>query len=87
MTTLSPSDLLASSDNLTDHLGRLVANLKMEVDEMALEWERLESMGAARDDHAAMLLTRLLPHLEEIGRFSGRCASQIEDARANPYGR
>lgn len=86
-TRLVPTEAIANIDALVAHAGLLVANLKMEADEIALNWEGIESVGGARDDHAAMLLGRLRAHLGEIATWALIVDEQVEDMVRDPFNR
>ena len=84
---LEPMKAIAKVETIGNKLSDLVNALRAEAYEVAAQWERMGDMGAQRDDHAAELLGRLIPHLQEIARFTGTCNAQIARMKADPFGR
>jgi hypothetical protein len=84
---LDPMKAVAKVETIGNKLSDLVDALRAEAYDVAAQWERIGDMGAQREDHAAEILGRLIPHLQEIARFSGTCLAQIARMKADPFGR
>jgi len=84
MTTI---EAIESVDKLTEQLSRLAANLRLETDELANEWDGLKAVGGGREDHAAALLSRLLPHFAGIQSFASVVQAQLTDIINDPFQR
>jgi uncharacterized protein YqgC (DUF456 family) len=84
MTTI---EAIESVDKLVERVGRIVANMRLEADELANEWDTLKSVGGGREDHAAALLSRLLPHFSELQSFAQIVQGQLGDIAHDPFQR
>lgn len=84
---LIPSEAIAAIDRPLNKVQRLAADLKNEIDGIALEWEGLQAVGGGRDDHAAALLSRLIPHFNELAQFSLIVGEQLQQMQSDPFGR
>jgi len=51
------------------------------------DWIGLIRVGGQRSDHAAVLLSRLRPHLEKMTGFMNRVDEQISVMLIDPFGR
>jgi hypothetical protein len=80
-------EAIESVDKLLDRASRIVADLRLEVDELANEWGGLKCAGGGREDHAALLLARLLPHLARLQSFASIAQGQLATIVHDPFGR
>lgn len=84
---MTPTHAIETTQELFARFERLLADMRAEEAELANQWTQLGDIGAQRDDHAAMLLNRLRPHLQELARFAGACELQLAGFAADPFGR
>ena len=82
---MSVQTAIAGLDSLMRKLDEMRAHLADESAELAEHWAQLGNMGAQREDHGAALLSRLRPHLRDIGTFADTCARQIDWLVADPF--
>lgn len=87
VTRLVPSEAIIAIDRPLNKVSRLAADLKNEIDGIVLEWEGLQAVGGCRDDHAAALLSRLIPHFNELAQFSLVVGEQLQQMQRDPFGR
>lgn len=83
---MTGTEAIDNAEHISKRLNQLCGGLRAEIEEMVEQWIRLGQAGGARDDHAAMLLNRLKPHLADIARFTAACEKQIEQIYADPFG-
>jgi hypothetical protein len=83
----TPTEAIESLDGLQGTLGRRCRALDAEIDGITEQWDALGRHGGMRDDHAAQLLGRLRPHLEDIASFASLCVGQIDAMVRDPFGR
>lgn len=72
---------------LAGKLNRMMTQLHAEIAEVDERWAMLGQQGGQRDDHAALLVGTLRPHLDEISRFCATCSQQITAMVADPFQR
>lgn len=84
---MTPTKAIETLPDLIRTLNSHVSPLVWETEDIAENWARLGQLGGQRDDHAAELLCRLRPSLENIARFCTDCATQITRMKADPFGR
>ncbi len=84
---LVPTEAMGSLDSMVQAVGRMVADLKMEADDLALQWEGLVAVGGGREDHAAVLLGRLRSHFNRLAQYSLIVGEQLDNMVADPFGR
>ena len=87
MTPTEAIETVTEKGGLVSKLNEMLYRLDGEAREIAEKWAILGQVGGQRDDHAAMLLARLRPHLAEIARFAATCDKQITSMVADPFGR
>ena len=80
-------EAIDSVDQLVEQSGRFVADMRLEADELANAWEGLKSAGGGREDHAALLLARLIPHLAALQSFAEVARGQLSAIVKDPFGR
>lgn len=80
-------EAIESVDKLVERANRLVGDLRLEVDELANEWDGLKAVGGGRADHAAKLLERLLPHFIELQSYATIVNGQLAEIVRNPFER
>lgn len=86
-TRLIPSAAIVAIDRPLNKVQRLSADMKQEIDGIVLEWEGIQAVGGGRDDHAAALLSRLIPHFNELAQFSLIVGEQLQQMQSDPFGR
>lgn len=84
---MTPTKAITDLPELIRQINARVSPLVWETEKIAENWARLGQLGGQRDDHAAELLCRLRPALEDIARFCTDCATQITRMKADPFGR
>lgn len=84
---MTPTKAITDLPELIRQINARVSPLVWETEDIAENWARLGQLGAQRDDHAAELLCRLRPSLENIAKFCTDCATQITRMKADPFGR
>jgi len=84
---MTPTKAITDLPELIRQINARVSPLVWETEDIAENWDRLGQLGGQRDDHAAELLCRLRPSLENIARFCTDCATQITRMKADPFGR
>jgi len=84
---MTPTKAITDLPELIRQINARVSPLVWETEDIAENWARLGQLGGQRDDHAAELLCRLRPALENIARFCTACATQITRMKADPFGR
>ena len=83
----TPSTAITSvSECIGRAMIRRVSDLRNEADEIEEQWQGLLAAGGARDDHAAVLLAKLEPHLSDIASFAATCRTQILAMLDDPFG-
>ena len=82
---MTPSEAITQLDDLLGRLNRRCFFLRVECEDIGGQWEVLGKNQ--RDDHAAQLLGRLRPHLEELSSECLTMAAQITEMIADPFGR
>ena len=83
---LDPSEQITHLDAMAKQIGRRVADLRLEIDDITLQWEGLQAIGGAREDHAAHLLSCLQAHLCGLAHFCATADVQIQQMHENPFG-
>lgn len=84
---MTPIEAIQQLDELRQAINRQVSQLGYEADDIGESWALLGQQGAQRDDHAAMLLARLRPHLRDLSAFLKTCEIQLDGFVADPFGR
>jgi hypothetical protein len=82
---VSPEEAIADLDSLLNRVTVLRDALGREARNIGQEWQALKRLGARRADHAASLLTTLLPHLAELERFAHACQVQVRQYDRDPF--
>jgi hypothetical protein len=83
---MTPPEAITRLPEMQRELNRMRALMHDEMDEIIEQWDQLGRMGGQRDDHAAGLLGRLRPHLENLADFATKCVTQINGMIADPFG-
>jgi len=80
------TERLSTLKDLLGEMHRRQSHLHNEIDEVLEEWEGIGRAGGQRDDHAALLLKRVQPHLDGLQQFFYDCNEQAIKAIHNPFG-
>ena len=83
---MTPTKAITDLPELIRQINARVSPLVWETEDIAENWARLGQLGGQREDHAAELLCRLRPALENIAKFCTDCATQITRMKADPFG-
>jgi len=83
---MTPIDAIEGLPELLKRLTAIQSHLAAEADELAELWAGIGNAGGQRDDHAAVLLSRLRPHLAALATFAKTCERQIDGFVADPFG-
>lgn len=84
---MTPSQAIETGPELLKAINQRIHALSLEIDENSEQWAGLKRIGADRDDHAAQLLSRLRPILNDLSAYCCRAEKQINAFVADPFGR
>lgn len=84
---LDPEKMIHKTDKMLGEITRRVSGLRAECEDIAEQWQMLGNVGGQRADHAAVLLGRIRPHLQDLAAFCGVCESQITQMVTDPFQR
>lgn len=78
---------IESLNNLMSGFNTHINRMSDETHQISEDWSGLIAARGRRDDNAAELLKRLLPHLGGIETYAKRCRERLEAIIANPFDR
>ena len=78
-----PLKMINNLDQLMDRLTARVQAIRKECADIVSDWDGLGD--GQRADHAAVILTRLRPHLDSLARFANDSIKQINEMVADPF--
>lgn len=83
---MTGTEAITSVQEMEGQLNQVRHALHCEIEDIQEQWSVLENMGGARDDHAASLLSRLRPALDDLSRLAATMSQQITKIVADPFG-
>lgn len=84
---MSPEQAIERLAELQKQLNQTMHNISLECDDIEQHWNGLKRVGGQRADHAATLLSRLRPALDNLSRQSKAIEIQITGWVADPFKR
>jgi hypothetical protein len=82
-----PETMIGKLPDLAGEVRRFASVLSDECELIADEWAGLGRVGGQRADHAAALMGRLRPILDDLARFASGSSQRLSMMVADPFGR
>lgn len=86
MTTLDPIHMIGNLNAISNKLAEQLDSIRAVTTDITSQWDGICKAGGAREDHAATLMTRLVPSLQSMSAWCDICTDQIRQMNENPFG-
>ena len=82
---MTPSEAILKLDEMEATMREKLSGLSEEAGMVVTQWDGLVATGGGRDDHAALLLATLRPHMVGIRDFMDTCIDQLDGMSGSPF--